>query len=45
MFIIDTYIEYDQDMWISREVDEDAKSFLKWAQNKLFELNFQSSSL
>ena len=34
MFIIDTYMEYVQDMWSSREVDDNAESFLKWAQNK-----------
>jgi hypothetical protein len=34
MFIIDTFMEYDQDMWSSKEIDEDAESFLKWAQNK-----------
>ena len=29
MSIIDTYREYDQGMWSSREVDEDDESFLK----------------
>ena len=42
---LDNYMEYDKGIRSSREKDEDADIFLKWAQNKYFEVNFTYSPL